>query len=161
MLNFIGEEVNKKELKLLNKIFKYALKTNGQCARILEANLSFVNSQQMQELNARMRNVDETTDVLSFPNLVNIFNKKITRKEYKLDVNPENNKVFLGDIVINLDRANSQALEYGHSVQREICYLFVHGVLHLLEYDHLNELDKNLMRAQEELILAKFNLKRI
>ena len=161
MLNFIGEEVNKKELKLLNKIFKYALKMNGQCARILEANLSFVNSQQMQELNARMRNVDETTDVLSFPNLTNIFNKKITRKEYKLDVNPENNKVFLGDIVINLDRANSQALEYGHSVQREICYLFVHGVLHLLEYDHLNELDKNLMRAQEELILAKFNLKRI
>ena len=114
----------------------------------------------MQELNNRMRGVDEATDVLSFPNLVNIFNKKITRKEYKLDINPENNKVFLGDIVINLDRANSQALEFGHSVEREICYLFVHGVLHLLEYDHMNPLDKGLMRTQEELILSKFKLKR-
>ena len=74
--------------------------------------------------------------------------------------NPENNKVILGDIVINLDKAISQALEYGHSLDREICYLFVHGILHLLEFDHMNELDKNLMRKQEEKILSKFKIQR-
>jgi len=160
MLNFIGEEINKKQMKKLKKIYNVALKVNNQNPRLLETNVMFVLSSEMQELNLKMRDIDETTDVLSFPNLINIFNKKITRKAFPLDINPENNKVFLGDIVINLDRAVSQALEFGHSTEREICYLFVHGVLHLLEYDHLNELDKNLMRSQEELILSKFKLKR-
>ena len=160
MLNFIGEEINKKQMKKLNKVYKVALKANNQNPRILETNLKFVLSSEMQELNLKMRKVDETTDVLSFPNLINIFNKKIKRKDFPLDINPENNKVFLGDIVINLDKAVSQALEFGHSTEREICYLFVHGILHLLEFDHLNDLDKSLMRNQEELILSKFKLKR-
>ena len=160
MLNFIGEEINKKQMKKLNKVYKVALKANNQNPNILETNLKFVLSSEMQELNSRMRKVDETTDVLSFPNLINIFNKQIKRKDFPLDVNPENNKVFLGDIVINLDKAVSQALEFGHSTEREICYLFVHGILHLLEFDHLNDLDKSLMRNQEELILSKFKLKR-
>lgn len=160
MLNFIGEDITKKQKKLLTKVYKHALKVNNQNYRILETNLQFVFSAEMQELNLRTRNVDEPTDVLSFPNLINIFNTKITREKFKLDVNPENNKVFLGDIVINLDKAVSQSLDYGHSLDRELCFLFVHGILHLLEFDHINELDKSLMRNQEELILAKFKLKR-
>lgn len=160
MLNFIGEEITKKQKKLLTKVYKHALKVNNQNHRILETNLQFVFSAEMQELNLRTRNVDEPTDVLSFPNLINIFNTKITREKFKLDVNPENNKVFLGDIVINLDKAVSQSLDYGHSLDRELCFLFVHGILHLLEFDHMTDLDKSLMRNQEELILAKFKLKR-
>lgn len=160
MLNFVGEEIDKNLAKKLEKIFKVGLKQTGQNYHILEATVEFVYSQEMQELNNRMRGVNETTDVLSFPSLTNIFNKKIRRKDFVMDINPENNKVYLGDIVINLDRAQSQALEYGHSSEREICYLFVHGLLHLLEYDHMNELDKNIMRAREELILSKFKLKR-
>lgn len=160
MINFIGEEINNKLMKKLKKIYKVALKSNNQSPRLLETNVKFVLSNEMQELNLRMRNVDDATDVLSFPNLINIFNKKITKKAFPLDINPENNKVILGDIVINLDKAVSQALEFAHSTEREICYLFVHGVLHLLEFDHMNELDKSLMRNQEELILSKFKLKR-
>ena len=160
MLNFVGEEIDKNLSKKLEKIFKVGLKQTGQNYHILEATVEFVYSQEMQELNNRMRGVNEATDVLSFPSLTNIFNKKIRRKDFAMDINPENNKVYLGDIVINLDRAQSQALEYGHSSEREICYLFVHGLLHLLEYDHMNELDKNIMRAREELILSKFKLKR-
>ena len=160
MLNFVGEEIDKNLAKKLEKIFKVGLKQTGQNYHILEATVEFVYSQEMQELNNRMRGVNEATDVLSFPSLTNIFNKKIRRKDFVMDINPENNKVYLGDIVINLDRAQSQALEYGHSSEREICYLFVHGLLHLLEYDHMNELDKNIMRAREELILSKFKLKR-
>ncbi len=160
MLNIVGEEIEKKQKKMLNKIYKFALKVNGQSPRLLETTLEFVYSAQMQELNNRMRNIDETTDVLSFPNLTGVFNKKITKKEFKADINPENNKIYLGDIVINLDRTISQALEYGHSTDREMCYLFVHGILHLLEFDHINELDRNIMRGQEEKILSKFKLKR-
>ncbi len=160
MLNFVGEEIDKNLSKKLEKIFKVGLKQTGQNYHILEATVEFVYSQEMQVLNNRMRGVNEATDVLSFPSLTNIFNKKIRRKDFAMDINPENNKVYLGDIVINLDRAQSQALEYGHSSEREICYLFVHGLLHLLEYDHMNELDKNIMRAREELILSKFKLKR-
>lgn len=160
MLNFVGEEIDKNLSKKLEKIFKVGLKQTGQNYHILEATVEFVYSQDMQELNNRMRGVNEATDVLSFPSLTNIFNKKIRRKDFLMDVNPENNKVYLGDIVINLDRAQSQALEYGHSAEREICYLFVHGLLHLLEYDHMNELDKSLMRTREEMILSKFKLKR-
>ena len=160
MLNFVGEEIDKNLSKKLKKIFKVGLKQTGQNHHVLEATVEFVYSQDMQELNLRTRNVDEATDVLSFPALTNIFNKKIRRKDFPLDINPENNKVYLGDIVNNLDRAQSQAIEYGHSQEREICYLFVHGLLHLLEYDHMQELDKNLMRAREEMILSKFKLKR-
>ncbi len=160
MLNFVGEEIDKELSKKLKKIFKVGLKMTGQNPHILEATVEFVYSQEMQELNNRMRNINETTDVLSFPALTNIFNRKIRRKDFLMDINPENNKVYLGDIVINLDRAQSQAVEFGHSQEREICYLFVHGLLHLLEYDHIEELDRNIMRAQEELILSKFKLKR-
>lgn len=160
MINFIGEELNKKQLKMLKSIYKYTLKHLGQNSRILETNVEFVQSAEMQELNLRTRGVDYATDVLSFPSLTNIFHKKIKRKDFPLDINPENNKVILGDIVINIDKAVSQALEYGHSTEREICYLFVHGLLHLLEFDHISELDRNLMRNQEELILSKFKLKR-
>lgn len=160
MLNFVGVEIDKKLYKQLQKIFKVGLKMLGQKPRILEATVEFVYSPEMQELNERTRHINEATDVLSFPTLTNIFNRKITRKDFPLDVNPENNKVYIGDIVINLDRVESQAVEFGHSSEREICYLFVHGLLHLMEYDHQNELDKSLMRSQEEAILSKFNLKR-
>ena len=160
MLNIVGEEIEKKQKKMLKRIYKFALKANGQSPRLLETTLEFVYSVQMQELNQRMRNIDETTDVLSFPNLEEVFNKKITKKEYKTDINPENNKIYLGDIVINLDRMVSQAIEYGHSTEREMCYLFVHGILHLLGFDHIDELDRNIMRSQEEKILSKFKLKR-
>ncbi len=160
MLNFVGEDIEKDLKKKLKKIYKVALKTNNQKPRLLETTVKFVYSDEMHELNLNTRNVNDTTDVLSFPSLTNIFNKTIKRKNFKLDINPENNKIYLGDIVINLDRVLSQALEYGHSQEREVCYLFVHGILHLLEYDHMNDLDKNLMRCQEELILSKFNLKR-
>lgn len=160
MINFIGENLNKQQIKQLTKIYKYTLKKQGQNHRILETNLKFVQNAEMQELNLRTRGIDYATDVLSFPNLINIFNTKIKRKDFPLDINPENNKVFLGDIVINIDKAVSQALEYGHSTEREICYLFVHGMLHLLEFDHIDEIDKNIMRNQEEAILSKFKLKR-
>lgn len=160
MIEFTGEKLEEGTHKLLKKVAKKALKMLGQKPRVLDLCVNFVYDNEMREVNTRMRNISDSTDVLSFPNLNDVYNKKITKKAFLSDVSPETKRIFLGDVVINLDRALSQANEYGHSIQREIAYLLVHSVLHLLGYDHMDELDKNLMRAQEERILAEFNLKR-
>ena len=160
MLNFATNNLDKNLTKTLKKIYKKTLKEVGQKPRILEIYLEFNDDDEMQALNKKTRKKDTTTDVLSFPNLEGIFNKKIAKKQYVNDINPETGKILLGDVVINLNKAQLQADEFEHSLTREICYLFVHGLLHLLGFDHMDELDKNLMRAQEEAILRNFKLTR-
>ena len=160
MVDFIGEELDKKSIKLLKKIAKHTFKVNNQKHRKIQACVKFVYDDEIQELNKRMRNIDKVTDVLSFPNCEDVFNKEILPKNFPYEVNPENGKVDIGDVVINLNRAEEQAGSFGHSFTREVAYLMVHGLLHLMGYDHMDALDANLMRAQEEKVLAKFNLKR-
>ncbi len=160
MIEFLGQEIDKKTLKLLKKVAKEAFKSVGQKPRKIEVGITFVYDDEMQELNKKERGIDEPTDVLSFPNLNDVFNKKINKKNFPEDVNPENGKVELGDIVINLNRAHEQAGSFGHSFSREVAYLMVHGLLHLMGYDHIDKLDSSIMRAQEEEILGKFRLKR-
>ena len=126
----------------------------------MQVGINFVDDDEIQELNKSERNINEVTDVLSFPNLNNVFNKQINKKNFPDDVNPENGKVELGDVVINLNRAHEQAGSFGHSFTREVAYLMVHGLLHLMGYDHVDKLDSSIMRAQEEEILSKFRLKR-
>ena len=127
----------------------------------IEVAIEFVYDEQIRELNKQTRNIDAVTDVLSFPNLEGVYGKTINKYNFPDDVNPENGKVDIGDVVINLDRAREQANAFGHSVNREISYLMVHGLLHLMGYDHEDPLDERLMRGQEEEILAKFKLKRV
>lgn len=127
-----------------------------------EINVEFVNSRKIKQINANYRNIDKVTDVLSFPNLVlsQPLNESLTHENCIIDVNPETNNIMLGDIYINYKRVKEQAKEYGHSILREACYLFTHGVLHLLGFDHMEENDKIEMRKHEELILEKINLQR-
>ena len=160
MIEFLGQEIDKKTQKLLKKIAKQTFKNNNQKFHKIEVGVEFVYDEEIRELNKQTRDIDEVTDVLSFPNLEDAFNKTINKKNFPIDVNPENGKVNIGDVVINLNRAQEQAGSFGHSLTREIAYLMVHGLLHLLGYDHIDELDQNLMRAQEEQVLAKFKLKR-
>lgn len=160
MVEFTGETVDKKTLKLSKKIVKHTMKVCGQKFRKIELCVKFVYDDEIQELNNRTRNVDSPTDVLSFPNLNDVFNRKIDKYNFPSEVDPETRKINIGDIVINLNRAEEQAGSFGHTLTREISYLLVHGCLHLLGYDHIDELDAKLMRSQEELILEKFNLKR-
>ena len=160
MLQILNNPLEKKETKLINKIYKTALKLEDQHHRKIDACLSFVTEDEIKAMNLEKRNIDEVTDVLSFPNLENVFHRIISKKTYPLDVDPKTGHIFLGDVVICLNRAKEQATEYSHSLNREVCYLFTHGLLHLLGYDHIDELDKNLMRGEEELILSKFELTR-
>ncbi len=111
----------------------------------------------IHQTNLDMRGVDAPTDVLSFP----MFDLTPGEKPQADWADPDTDKVLLGDMMISLERAQAQAEEYGHSLEREICYLAVHSVLHLLGYDHLDEgPQKRQMRAREEAILGKLGIVR-
>lgn len=111
----------------------------------------------IHQTNLEMRGVDAPTDVLSFP----MFDLKPGEKPQPDWADPDTDKVLLGDMMISLERAQAQAEEYGHSLEREVCYLAVHSVLHLLGYDHLDEgPQKRQMRQREEAILGKLGIVR-
>ncbi len=111
----------------------------------------------IHQTNLETRGVDRPTDVLSFP----MFELKPGEKPSPDWADPDTDKVLLGDMMISLERANAQAAEYGHSPEREVCYLAVHSTLHLLGYDHLDEGPmKAQMRAREEAILETLGITR-
>lgn len=110
-------------------------------------NIIIINNDKIQEINKTYRNKDAVTDVISFA-----FEES---DNIKYD-----NMRFLGEIYISYERCKEQAMEYGHSIERELCYLSIHGLLHLLGYDHIKENDKKVMRTLEEEILNEYNIKR-
>ena len=156
MINFENEtdELNK---DLFLKLFNSAMKLTGQTYNKLECNLHFVSSSEIHELNKEYRGVDKPTDVLSFPLLEGA---EFTPQNFPYDVDLETGALSLGDIFICEQVAHAQAEEYGHSYLRELTYLFVHGLLHLLGYDHMEEDEKKQMRAMEEKVLLTQNITR-
>ena len=126
----------------------------------LSAEIWRISAEEIRSLNARERGVDRVTDVLSFPAMDGIKGKTILAREHIDCVQPENGRVFLGSVVICEERAREQAEDYGHSFERELYYLAAHGLLHCLGYDHETEEEKREMRAREEEIMEKMNLKR-
>lgn len=118
-----------------------------------EINVLVTNNSGIQAINAASRNLDQPTDVLSFPMFK--FQAGILPKCWKKYIDPESGLCPLGDMAISLERAAEQAKSFGHSLRREIGYLTIHSVLHLLGYDHLDEGEqKKQMRIREELIAA-------
>lgn len=113
-----------------------------------EISLSFVSPEEIHALNRQYRQVDRPTDVLSFPQFDD------------LNDLPQEGELCLGDVVICTAQAKVQAAEYGHSERREMLYLFVHSVLHLLGYDHMEEDEKRQMRKREEEVMEKLGLSR-
>ncbi len=110
--------------------------------------VTFVDEEEIRELNKEYRDVDKVTDVLSFPQFDDLN-----------DV-PEKGEICIGDVVICPEQALLQADDFGHSPERELVYLFVHSIFHLLGYDHMEENEKEEMRSKEELIMSKIGLER-
>lgn len=125
----------------------------------LSAELLLVSEEEIRQLNARERGVDSVTDVLSFPSMDGIKGQPILAEEHGEELDEDGN-VFLGSIVICEKRAREQAQEYGHSFERELWYLAVHGILHCLGYDHVTEEEKREMREKEESVMQKLDLRR-
>ncbi|MBO5851832.1 MAG: rRNA maturation RNase YbeY [Clostridia bacterium] len=119
----------------------------------LYAELNFVSKARIKELNSQFRSVFSVTDVLSFPTLDGVRGKVLKHKDFPLDT--DENGLFIGSIAICTTRAKEQAIEYGHSIEREITYLTLHGLLHLFGYDHMDLEDKAEMRKLEDKILEK------
>ena len=115
-----------------------------------EVSLRYASAEEIREINNEYRNVDKATDVLSFP--MYDFNSEADIDEI---VKEKNASVMLGDIVICKAVAKNQAKEFGHSFKREICFLALHGFLHLLGYDHIAKLDEEVMQAIANKILEK------
>jgi probable rRNA maturation factor len=109
-------------------------------------NIIFVNNDYIHKLNKEYRNIDRETDVITFA------------LEDDKTFNPEER--ILGDIYISIDKAKSQSIEYGHSLMRELCFLSVHGMLHLLGYDHMEKEEERVMFNLQEEILDEMGIKR-
>ncbi|MDR0975606.1 MAG: rRNA maturation RNase YbeY [Christensenellaceae bacterium] len=142
--------------ELLEKVFGAACEEFGLNPARINANVFFVSKSEIRAANREHRNIDRATDVLSFP-MLNLNEGKLDLKNfdevYKNDINRETNKLDLGDILICCSVAKSQARLYGHSEEREIAFLYLHGLLHLLGFDHINEADEIKMRAAQTQIL--------
>lgn len=116
----------------------------------------------IKKMNNQYRSIDRETDVLSFP-MIEFSKYNLNGLTYEIsgdEINPETGNVMLGDIVISIEKATQQALEYGHSFEREMAFLTVHSTLHLLGYDHMLSDEESVMREKEEKILASINLSR-
>src|SRR5574344_1179965 len=142
IFNTTNEEIDLGELP---EIIKFACKKLNVKNPLL--NVVIVDNKKIQEINKLYRGKDAVTDVISFA------------FEEVNDVVYDNVR-FLGETYIFYEKCKSQASEYNHSVKRELCYLVVHGLLHLLGYDHMNEEDKKVMRALEEDILNEYDITR-
>jgi probable rRNA maturation factor len=116
----------------------------------------------IKAINSKFRKIDNATDVLTFP-LIEFGNRPfdVSKTNFLFEaINPETEEVMLGDIVISIEKAITQANEYNHSLTREIGFLIVHSVLHLLGYDHEKDEDRFIMRNEEENILSMLKLER-
>ena len=148
--------VDDRKRALLRRAIRTALEAEGvdfPC----EVDVSVTDDRGIHQINLEMRGVDAPTDVLSFPAFA-LTPGELPGEE---DADPATGLVPLGDMVLSLERVRAQAKEYGHSVRREIAYLAVHSVLHLLGYDHLDEgPEKARMREREEIIMERLDLSR-
>ena len=120
--------------------------------------ITLTTPEEIREINKEFRKIDKETDVLSFP----IFEKKdidMLRKNVEI-VDEDMPQDVLGDIIISMKKVEEQAKEYGHSVERELAYMVVHGFYHLMGYDHMVEEDKKVMREKEEKVLESLDIVR-
>lgn len=139
---------------IVKKVLEQCFKEEDMLDSKLYITITFTTPQNIKEINKKYRNIDKATDVLSFP----MFEKdeletKIQNKDYVFED-------VLGDIIISIEKVQEQAKEYGHSFERELSYMIVHGFYHLMGYDHIKEEDKKVMRPKEEKVLNDLKIKR-
>lgn len=151
-VDILWEIDEEKELEsAIYRVVETALSVENALCNV---NLSMVvtDDERIRVVNREQRQIDRATDVLSFPGY--------EKNEWNELKNVPEELAFIGDIVISKEHAVAQAEEYGHSFEREFCYLLAHGMLHLMGYDHIDEDDRKVMREKEEEIMKKMSLER-
>lgn len=133
-------EINENNMKAVERAVETVLKAEKKEGNF-EVSVSFVTNEEIKELNKEYRNVDSETDVLSFP----------MNDEY-------DGRIILGDIVLSTQRIIEQADDFEHTLEREMIYLTVHSMLHLLGYDHVDAMEKDKMRTREKEIMKELKI---
>ena len=149
-----GIDENKEYDEVIKKVLSQCFKEENLENSNLWITVTFTTPRKIQEINKEYRGIDKATDVLSFPMFEkDELDEKIAKKDFE-------NEDILGDIVISVEKVKEQAIEYGHSFERELSYMLVHGFYHLMGYDHIKEEDKKIMRPIEEKILETLKISR-
>ncbi|MDN3438108.1 rRNA maturation RNase YbeY [Planococcus sp. APC 3900] len=144
------ESLNQQELEFVQKILEHAAKEEGLGDS--EVSVTFVTNEMIRDINREYRGKDQPTDVISFAM------EELGEGETAIIGSQEPR--MLGDIIISLDRTKEQAADYGHSFERELGFLAIHGFLHLLGYDHMTEEDEKKMFSRQEEILVSLGITR-
>ena len=153
-LEYLDLEENSQYEEIIKKVVEQCFKEENMEDSKLYISITLTTPEHIHEINKQYRNVDRATDVLSFP----MFEKeeleqKIASKDFLYED-------MLGDLIISIEKVKEQAIEYGHSFERELSYMLVHGFYHLMGYDHIEEEDKKKMRPKEEKILNELKITR-
>ena len=147
-MNIYYDGKQPKQADRFQEVAELVLQNEGLDPAFCEISVSFVDDDTIRDINRENRGVDRVTDVLSFPQFDDL-----------ADID-QKRPYLLGDVVLCTAQAERQAEEYGHSVDRELVYLFVHSMCHLVGYDHMEEDEKALMRAVEEKVMRALDLTR-
>lgn len=139
-------ELDDATLEIVQKVVSYAMKKEN-IGPLAELSISFVTNETITSLNKQYRQMNEPTDVLSFP------------LADTLQAN-DHMPIILGDIIVSIDKVKEQANEYNHTFKRELLFLIIHGLLHLLGYAHDTEAEEKMMFQKQENILKEFNIER-
>jgi probable rRNA maturation factor len=149
-IEFLDVEENKKYIELIEKVVKKCFEVENLFQKNLYMNIILTTPANIRKANNEYRKIDKETDVLSFP----MFEKDEIEKIDGM------HKEALGDCIISLERVGEQAIEYGHSFERELSYMVVHSFYHLMGYDHMNDTEKKVMREKEEFVLNLLDITR-
>ena len=152
-IDFVQIPENKKIQELIEKVVHTCYQEERIQKQKLVTHIVLTTQEEVQGYNKQYRNIDQATDVLSFP----MFEREQMEEKKGKESQYED---ILGDIIISIPQVELQAKEYGHSFERELAYMMVHGFYHLMGYDHMEEKDQLEMRSKEETILTKLNIGR-
>ncbi|WP_313903024.1 rRNA maturation RNase YbeY [Planococcus salinarum] len=144
------ESLKETDMQFVERILQHAAKEEK--IEDAELSVSFVTNDKIREINREYRDKDQPTDVISFA--------MEEQGEGEVVIQDSGEPRVLGDIIISLDRTREQAADYGHSFERELGFLAVHGFLHLMGYDHMNEEDEKNMFAKQDVILSSLGITR-
>ena len=153
-LEYLDLEENNTYEEIIKKVVEQCFKEEKLEQSKLYVSITLTTPDNIHKINKQYRDVDRETDVLSFPMFEKTeLDEKIKKQEFL-------HEDVLGDIIISVQKVEEQAKEYGHSFERELSYMVVHGFYHVMGYDHIKEEDKAIMRPKEEYVLSKLNITR-
>ena len=150
-IEYLDLEKNEEYEKVINRVLEKCFDIENMSQINVYISVTLTNPENIKKLNNQYRNIDKETDVLSFP----MFEKNEISSLKKLEY-----EEALGDIIISIEKVKEQAKEYGHSFERELAYMVVHGFYHLMGEDHIEDSDKIIMREKEENVLKKLEIYR-